>query len=37
MDAIAMLVVTPYLLICGVMAIGLFIGLLLKWLQKVFD
>jgi hypothetical protein len=35
MDAIIMLVLTSYLVICGVMAIGVIIGLFLKLLTKI--
>jgi hypothetical protein len=37
MNAIAMLVIISYLVICGVMLIGIFTGLLLKWLGKILD
>ena len=35
MVAIMMLVVTSYLVICGVMAIGVLIGLFFKWLTRI--
>ena len=37
MDAIAMIVITPYLVISGVIAIGLVITLLLKLLERILD
>jgi hypothetical protein len=37
MDTIAMLVIISYLVISGLMSIGIFTGLLLKWLGKILD
>ena len=37
MDAIAVIVITPYLVICGVIAIGLVMAFLLKLLEKILN
>ncbi len=37
MDAIAMTVITPYLVISGLVAIALALVFLLKWLGKILD
>jgi hypothetical protein len=37
MDAIAMIVIIPYLVISGVMAIGLVIAFLLKLLERILN
>jgi hypothetical protein len=35
MDSIVMIVIIPYLVISGVMAIGLVIAFFLKWLERI--
>jgi hypothetical protein len=37
MESIAMIVIIPYLVISGVMAIGLIIAFLLKLLERTLD
>ena len=37
MGATAMIVITPYLVISGVMAIGLVVAFLLKLLDRILD
>jgi hypothetical protein len=37
MESIAMIVIIPYLVISGVMAIGLVIAFLLKLLQRILN
>ena len=37
MDAIIMLALYSYLVVCGVMAIGIVVGIILKFLERVFE
>jgi hypothetical protein len=37
MDAIIMLTLISYLVVCGLMVIGIVVGIILKFLERVFE